>query len=80
MPPRDLREFAEKQIQYRFERIPGVAQADIWGGLEREIHVVMDRAKMQTLRISPAQVMAALRREKPERAGRDTSSRTRSKC
>ena len=63
MPPRELREFAEKQIQYRFERIPGVAQADIWGGLEREIHVVMDRAKMHTLRISPAQVMAALRRE-----------------
>jgi HAE1 family hydrophobic/amphiphilic exporter-1 len=63
MPPRELREFAEKQIQYRFERISGVAQADIWGGLEREIHVVMDRAKMHTLRISPAQVMAALRRE-----------------
>ena len=32
MPPRELREFAEKQIQYRFERIPGVAQADNWGG------------------------------------------------
>ena len=63
MHPRDLREFAEKQIQYRFERIAGVAQADIWGGLEREIHVVMDRAKMHTLRISPAQVMAAVRRE-----------------
>ena len=28
MPPRELREFTEKQIQYRFERIPGVAQAD----------------------------------------------------
>ena len=63
MHPRELREFAEKQIQYRFERIAGVAQADIWGGLEREIHVVMDRAKMHTLRISPAQVMAAVRRE-----------------
>ena len=63
MHPRELREFAEKQIQYRFERISGVAQADIWGGLEREIHVVMDRSKMHTLRISPAQVMAAVRRE-----------------
>jgi HAE1 family hydrophobic/amphiphilic exporter-1 len=63
MPPRELREFAEKQLQYRFERIPGVAQADIWGGLEREIHVNLDREKVHGLRISPNQVIAALRRE-----------------
>jgi len=63
MPPRDLREFAEKQLQYRFERIPGVAQADIWGGLQREIHVNLDREKIHALKISPNQVIAALRRE-----------------
>ncbi len=63
MPPRELREFCEKQIQYRFERIPGVAQADIWGGLSREIHVNLDRSRKHGLRISPAQVIAALRRE-----------------
>ena len=51
------------QLQYRFERIPGVAQADIWGGLNREIHVLMDSEKMNALRISPAQLIAALRRE-----------------
>lgn len=63
MPPRELREFSEKQLQYRFERIPGVAQADIWGGLEREIHVNLNREKMHALRITPSQVIAALRRE-----------------
>ena len=63
MPPRDLRHFAEKQLQYRFERIPGVAQADIWGGLQREIHVNLDREKMHALRLSSNQVIAALRRE-----------------
>lgn len=63
MPPRELREFAEKQIQYRFERIDGVAQADVWGGLEREIHINLDRQKMHALRVSPNQVIAALRRE-----------------
>ena len=62
MNPRDLREFAEKQIQYRFERIPGVAQAEVWGGLEREIHVIMDRSKMDTYRISPSQLITAVRR------------------
>ncbi|HSR54556.1 MAG TPA: efflux RND transporter permease subunit [Acidobacteriota bacterium] len=63
LSPRDLREFAEKQLQYRFERIPGVAQADIWGGLERQIHVRLDRKKTHALRISPSQVIAALQRE-----------------
>ncbi len=63
MNPRDLREFVENQIQYRFERLPGVAQADIWGGLQREIHVNLNRTKMNALRIEPAQVSAALRRE-----------------
>ncbi len=63
MNPRDLREFVENQIQYRFERLPGVAQADIWGGLQREIHVNLDRGKMNALRLDPAQVSAALRRE-----------------
>ncbi|MGH9338469.1 MAG: efflux RND transporter permease subunit [Acidobacteriota bacterium] len=63
MNPRDLREFTENQIQYRLERVPGVAQADVYGGLEREIHVKLDRAEMHALRLSPAQVSAALRRE-----------------
>ncbi len=63
MGPRDLREFARKQLQYRFERIPGVAQADIWGGLEREIQVQLDRQKLDSLKLSPGQVVSALRRE-----------------
>ncbi|MFQ5738591.1 MAG: efflux RND transporter permease subunit [Acidobacteriota bacterium] len=63
MNPRDLRDFVETQIQYRFERLPGVAQADIWGGLQREIHVDLNRQKMNALKIAPAQVSAALRRE-----------------
>jgi len=63
MDPRELREFTDRQLQYRFERIDGVAQADVWGGLSREIHVSLYRSKMHALRISPNQVMAALRRE-----------------
>ena len=63
MDPRQLREFTDRQLQYRFEQIDGVAQADVWGGLSREIHVNLDRSKMHALRISPNQVMVALRRE-----------------
>ncbi|GAB4234648.1 MAG: efflux RND transporter permease subunit [Acidobacteriota bacterium] len=63
MDARELREFTEKQLQYRFERIPGVAQAAVWGGLERQIQVMLDREKLNAFRISPSQVIAALRRE-----------------
>ena len=63
MNPRAIREFTETQLQYRFERIPGVAQLDLFGGLDREIHVNMDRSRMHAFRISPAQVISALRRE-----------------
>ncbi len=63
MDPRTLRDFVENQIRYRFERIPGVAQADIWGGLTRKIHVKLKRAQMNGLKIDPSQVVAALRRE-----------------
>ena len=63
MDPRTLRDFVENQIRYRFERIPGVAQADIWGGLTRKIHVKLKRAHMNGLKIDPSQVVAALRRE-----------------
>ncbi|MBI4456437.1 MAG: efflux RND transporter permease subunit [Acidobacteria bacterium] len=61
MNPRDLRQFVEDHVQYRLERVPGVAQADVWGGLKREIHVTLDRGKVNALRIEPAQVLAALR-------------------
>ncbi|MCH6570682.1 MAG: efflux RND transporter permease subunit, partial [Acidobacteria bacterium] len=63
MGPRELREFTDKQLKYRFERIAGVAQANVWGGLSREIHVNLDRSQMHALRINPNQVITALRRE-----------------
>ena len=63
MGPLELREFTDKQLKYRFERIAGVAQANVWGGLSREIHVNLDRSQMHALRMNPNQVMAALRRE-----------------
>lgn len=63
MDPGELREFIDKQLLYRFERIPGVASAQVWGGLQRQIHVELDRNKIHALRISPTTVINALRRE-----------------
>ncbi|MFQ5742573.1 MAG: efflux RND transporter permease subunit [Acidobacteriota bacterium] len=61
--PGELRQFVEDQIQYRIERIPGVAAADIRGGLKREIHVDLDLEKLQAYDLSVGSVVNVLRRE-----------------
>lgn len=63
MDPRALRQFAEDEIQYRLERIPGVAAVDIRGGLRREIHVDLMLEKIKSLDLSLSQVVNAIRAE-----------------
>jgi HAE1 family hydrophobic/amphiphilic exporter-1 len=63
MDPKELRRFVEKQIQYRLERVPGVAQFTVRGGLRREIHVDLDLTKLRSLNLSVAEVVNVVRRE-----------------
>lgn len=63
MDPKQLRHFAEKNLQYRFERAPGVAQARVSGGLRRQIHVNLDLKKLRALDLSVASVVQTLRSE-----------------
>ena len=63
MDAKQLRHFAEKNLQYRFERLPGVAQARVFGGLRRQIHVYLDLKKLRALNLSVVQVVQTLRRE-----------------
>lgn len=63
MDPKELRHFVEKQIQYRLERVPGVAQFTIRGGLRREIHVDLDLARLRALHLSVADVVNVVRGE-----------------
>jgi HAE1 family hydrophobic/amphiphilic exporter-1 len=63
MDPKELRRFVEKQIQYRLERVPGVAQFTVRGGLRREIHVDLDLTKLRSLNLSVADVVNVVRRE-----------------
>ncbi len=59
----DLREVIEDQVQYRLERINGVASTSLMGGLKREIHIDLKAAKINALGISPQIVITALRNE-----------------
>ncbi|MFO7660718.1 MAG: efflux RND transporter permease subunit [Candidatus Cloacimonadaceae bacterium] len=61
LPSLQLRQLIDNQIQYRLERVPGVAAIYVRGGLEREIHVNLDPDKIKALRIPLDQIIAAVR-------------------
>ncbi|HSF14313.1 MAG TPA: efflux RND transporter permease subunit [Vicinamibacteria bacterium] len=61
--PKDLRQFIEDQILYRLERVPGVAAADVRGGLRREIHVDLSLERLRGYSLSIRDVVNVLRRE-----------------
>ncbi len=63
MDPKALRHFVEKSLQYRLERVPGVAQFTVRGGLRREIHVDLDLKKLRALDMDVAQVVQIIQRE-----------------
>jgi hydrophobic/amphiphilic exporter-1 (mainly G- bacteria), HAE1 family len=60
MDAKELRHFAEKSVQYRLERVPGVAQARVSGGLRRQIHVDLDLKKLRALNLSVADVVSRI--------------------
>ena len=63
MDAKELRHFAEKSIQYRMERVPGIAQVRVSGGLRRQVHVNLSLKKLRALDLSMAQVVQTLREE-----------------
>ncbi len=63
MDQKELRHYVEKQLQYRLERVPGVAAFTVRGGLRREIHVDLDLKKLRALELSIPQVVQVLQRE-----------------
>ena len=67
MDAKELRHFVEKQLQYRLERVPGVAAFSVRGGLRREIHVDLDLKKLRALELSITHVVDTLRRENMNR-------------
>ncbi len=59
----ELRELAENQLSRRMERVSGVAAVLVNGGLRRQIHVDLSRAKIQALDLSVDRVVSILRTE-----------------
>jgi HAE1 family hydrophobic/amphiphilic exporter-1 len=58
-----LRELAENVLSPRLERVPGVASVTVNGGLRRQIHVELNKEKIQALDLSVDRVVNLLRTE-----------------
>ena len=61
MDPVQMLQLIENQVKYRIERIPGVAALNIWGGLNREIHVDLYADKIKALGIPINQILSSIR-------------------
>ncbi len=61
LDPVELTQLIENQIRYRFSRVPGVAQVDLWGGFKREIRIELDPDRISALKIPVDQVIDAIR-------------------
>ncbi|MBI4815416.1 MAG: efflux RND transporter permease subunit [Deltaproteobacteria bacterium] len=60
LPPRELTKFAEDVVKERIQRLKGVGAADLVGGRGREIHVLVDPAKLSGLGLTAQDVAGAL--------------------
>ncbi len=61
LDPVELTQLIEDQIRYRFARIPGVAQVDLWGGFNREIRIELDHARIRALGIPMDRILSAIK-------------------
>lgn len=56
-----LRRIAQERVQPFLSRLDGVAAAEVVGGLDRQIQVLLRPRQLQALGVAPAQVVDALR-------------------
>jgi hydrophobic/amphiphilic exporter-1 (mainly G- bacteria), HAE1 family len=61
LDPVELTQLVEDQIRYRFGRLPGVAQVDLWGGFNREVRVELDPDRIKSLGLPLDKLLEAIR-------------------
>ncbi|MBC7384974.1 MAG: efflux RND transporter permease subunit [Cryobacterium sp.] len=61
LPPAKLYDLANEFIRPRFEQVSQVGKVEVWGGRKREIHVKLDRTKLNNREISASQVVQRLK-------------------
>lgn len=59
----DLTRVLEREVRRRFEQIPGVGAIDVWGGVDNEIRVDVNRDRLLAADLTINEVVQALGRE-----------------
>ena len=68
-----MRRFAENEIESRFERVPGISQSSVYGGLEEELQVIVDAEKLAARQITIADMLRVLRGQNKDTSAGDFS-------
>ncbi len=63
MPADELRRLVDDKIKPRLDRLEGVADVNVTGGLVRQIQINLNLDEMRVRRIAPQQVVAAIQTE-----------------
>jgi HAE1 family hydrophobic/amphiphilic exporter-1 len=76
LPPPDLdvtklRRFAEDEIEARFERVAGISQSNVIGGLEDELQVIVDPERLAARQLTVGQVRDVLRGQNKDTSAGD---------
>jgi len=66
-----LRDFAEDVIEARFERVSGVSNANVFGGRERELQILVDPQRLAARRLTIADFRRALRERNADTSAGD---------
>ncbi len=78
VPIDTMYDYAEDVIKARFERVPGVAASNVYGGREREMQVLVDPAKLAARSLTWLDLARALDQENRDFSGGDFDEGKRS--
>ncbi len=59
----NLHHIVENEIADPLKRVPGVGAVSVFGGLRRQINVILDRARLDAYGVTPEQIESVLRSE-----------------
>lgn len=59
----DLTRILERDITKRFEQVPGVGTVDVWGGVNEEVHINVQRDRLFAYNLTAQDLVAAVSQE-----------------
>jgi len=67
-------DFVEDNVKPRLSRVPGISEANIWGGTERQVQILIEPARLAQRGLSLADVRVAIRNRNRDRSGGEVDS------